>query len=433
MSSDTHNNDLDNNSSLENAEEYVRDALTDSDINDNDFTDDSLDSLDESLDSVTEPVDDNTQNADVPPLKANKKVKTAKRGGGFFSALTFLLALGALAISAYTYWLQNNFTKTADSSLTDVQEVSDNLKNEMQVKLKEVANSIEGFSDGNDELVNELNRNNKRVERNLKVDIDSLGDRLDEVDTQIVSLKGYSAEAKYAYVKAELEYFLQMANNRIDLAQDAGTALAALEAADDRLKLLNDPSLKGVRAQMLDEIQQLKAIEQPDIQKLALTLASIAKQVPSLPLRMDDEKDYYTEEIKLKEGTGFRVGMSNVWRSMKGTLDKLVEVRDATPSDVPLMSVEDLGLLYINLDVQLQSARLASLKADASNYQVSIQGAKELLTVYFDTEKPQVKAIINSLAEIENANLSPELPDISQSLILLRQKISGKSNESSNE
>jgi len=367
------------------------------------------------------------------PLKANKKVKTAKRGGGLFSFFTFLVALAALAASAYTYWLQQGITKSADSSLASIEQASQGLKSDVQTKLKEVSDNIQGFSDDNDELVSELTRSNRKVERNLKVEIETLDDRLNEIDTQIVSLKGYSADAKYAYVKAELEYFLQMANNRIDLAKDAGTALAALEAADERIKLLNDPSLKNVRAQMLDEIQELKAIEQPDIQKLALTLASIAKQTSTLPLRMDDEKDYYTEEIKLKEGTGFRVGMSNVWRSMKGTLDKLVEVRDATPSDVPLMSVEDLGLLYVNLDVQLQSARLASLKADADNYKISIQGAKELLSVYFDTEKPQVRAVINSLAEIENANLSPELPDISQSLILLRQKRSANSNESSDE
>jgi len=391
----------------------------------------------EQFDDFTENTDEFLEESDEhvssEPIKANKKLKTAKRGGGIFSFFTFLIALAALAASAYTYWQQLQLSKTANVNLTAIEDVSANLKNEMETQIEKVTRDIQAFSSDNEDLVSSLTKSNRKVERDLKVQVDQLSDKLFETDAQIVGLKGFSDAAKYAYIKAEIEYFLQTANNRIDLAQDSNTALAALEAADERLGLLVDPSLRPVRAQVLDEIQELKAVEQPDTEKLALTLSSIAKQVPSLTLRMDDDKDYFQEEIKLKEGTGFRVGMSNVWRSMKGTLDKLVEVRDATPSDVPLMSVEDQKLLYINLDVQLQSARLASLKGDTLNYRISIEGAEKLLSVYFDTEKPKVNAVIKSLADIKDANLSPELPDITQSLIMLRQLRSANSNETSNE
>ena len=417
MSSDIQNNDLEDNNSnpLDSAQDTLTDSITENSDVDMGVTD--SDSINSTLDSESAFSADLAQ-ADIPPLTANKKVKAPKRGGGIFAALSFLIALAALAVSLYTYWQQQELTQTAGVDLSAVEESSASLKREVQTELKSYLNT---FTADSDKLVNDITRSNRKAEQALKLDVEELSARLAVSEDQIVTLRGFSDAAKYAYVKAEIEYFLQTANNRIDLAKDSGTALAALKAADQRLGLLSDPSLRRVRAQVLDEIQALKAVEQPDIELIALTLASIAKQVPSLPLRMDDEKDYYQEEIKLKEGSGFRVGMSNVWRSMKGTLDKLVEVRDATPSDVPLMKIEDLNLLYVNLDIQLQSARLASLKGDAKNYTISIESAIQLLNVYFDLETSQVKALVKSLSDIKDANLSPELPDITQSLLMLRK------------
>lgn len=415
MSSDIENNDVSVDDSNPIAE--VQDALTDSVTGNSDVNSSDSGASDLSLESESDFTSDLAQ-ADIPALKANKKVKAPRRGGGFFAALSFLLALAALALSFYTYWQQRELTQTAGVDLTAVEESSASLKREVQTELKSYLNT---FTADSDKLVNDISRSNRKAEQALKLDVEELSARLAVSEDQIVTLRGFSDAAKYAYVKAEIEYFLQTANNRIDLAKDSSTALAALEAADQRLGLLSDPSLRRVRAQVLDEIQALKAVEQPDIELIALTLSSIAKQVPGLPLRMDDEKDYFQEEIKRKPGSGFKVGMSNVWRSMKGTLDKLVEVRDATPSDVPLMKIEDLSLLYVNLDIQLQSARLASLKGDAQNYKISIESAIQLLNVYFDLETSRVKALVKSLNEIKDVNLSPELPDITQSLLMLRK------------
>ena len=415
MSSDIENNDVSVDDSNPIAE--VQDALTDSVTGNSDVNGSDSGASDLSLESESDFTSDLAQ-ADIPALKANKKVKAPRRGGGFFAALSFLLALAALALSFYTYWQQRELTQTAGVDLTAVEESSASLKREVQTELKSYLNT---FTADSDKLVNDISRSNRKAEQALKLDVEELSARLAVSEDQIVTLRGFSDAAKYAYVKAEIEYFLQTANNRIDLAKDSSTALAALEAADQRLGLLSDPSLRRVRAQVLDEIQALKAVEQPDIELIALTLSSIAKQVPGLPLRMDDEKDYFQEEIKLKPGSGFKVGMSNVWRSMKGTLDKLVEVRDATPSDVPLMKIEDLSLLYVNLDIQLQSARLASLKGDAQNYKISIESAIQLLNIYFDLETSRVKALVKSLNEIKDVNLSPELPDITQSLLMLRK------------
>jgi len=376
------------------------------------MTSDNLEQIDDAFETVEQ------VGLDVDaPIKANKKVKTSRRGAGAVSWLALLFALAATAGSAYTYWQQQELSKNAAADLVEFEDSASVLKRDMKTDVQSRLNS---FSTENQAQLNSLNKSNKALQRKLSLDVEELDARLAENENKVVTLRGFSDAAKYAYVRAEIEYFLQTANNRIQLAQDTGSALAALKAANERFTVLNDPSLVRVRAQLKDEITALSAVVQPDIQDIALTLASLSKRVTKLPLRMDDAEDYYQEEIKLKEGEGFRVGLSNIWRNMRGTLDKLVEVRAATPSDVPLLSQEDTRLLYTNLDIQLQSARLASLKGDAENYNISLSSAADYLKVYFDSEQPEVQATIKTLQEIQGVKLSPVLPDISASLKMLR-------------
>ncbi len=394
------------------------------------------DDFDSVSDSFGEPdkleLDSSEQDTARPVQQADKRVKSPRKGSGAVAWLALLLGLGSATGAAYTYWEQQEFQSSyLDTVKQEQQKATNATSNSIQNSISAKLNSeLSTLKDDNDALVSEITTNNRRLERKLSSNVDELGERLAETESKIITLRGFSDEAKYAYVKAEVEYFLQTANNRLMLAQDVGSALSALQAADERLNILRDPSLVRVRAEVRDEIQALKAVEQPDITGIALSLASIAKQVPDLPMRMHDDEDYFKEEIPLKEGEGWRVGLSNVWRNMRGTLDRLVEVRDATPSDAPMLSVEDEALLYSNLEIQLQSARLAALKQDSANFDSSIEAARTILEKYFDTEQKSVSAALSSVAELKGVELQPKLPEISTSLKMLRALQSGQSAES---
>jgi len=363
--------------------------------------------------------------------EAHQQETPSVNGSGAVSWLALLLGLGAAGGAGYTYWQQQEFQSSYMDSIKAEQEKIVDATSSIQTNIQSKLNSeLSALKNDNDALVDDLSTSNRRLERKLTSNVDELNERLSETESKIITLRGFSDEAKYAYVKAEVEYFLQTANNRLMLAQDVGSSLTALQAADERLNILRDPSLVRVRAEVRDEIQALKAVDQPDITGIALSLSSIAKQVPELPMRMHDDEDFFKEEIPMKEGEGWRVGLSNVLRSMKGTLDGLVEVRDATPSDAPMLSVKDEALLYSNLEIQLQSARLSALKQDSANFDSSIDAAQTILEKYFDSEQKNVKAAISSVSELRGTQLQPSLPDISTSLKMLRALQSGQSVDS---
>ena len=388
----------------------------------------SIVSAEEAVSDTVEPPVESPPETSSTESRSTQAPKSTGKG---IAWLALLLGLVAAGFSAFSTWKQHQFQTSYQDALQAEQERIANISSELESKIDSRLKSEIGIlKSDNDALVSEISTDNRRLSRKLSSDVDGLSERLTETESKIVSLRGFSDEAKYAYVKAEVEYFLQTANNRILLAEDIGSALSALNAADERLNVLRDPSLVRVRAEVRDEIQTLKALEQPDITGIALSLASVAKQVPSLPMRMHDDEDYFKEEIPMKEGEGWRVGLSNAWRSMRGTLDGLVEVRDATPSDVPMLSVQDEALLYTNLDLQLQSARLAALKQDQANYKTSLDLAQSILTKYFDSEENAVKAALSSIDELSKVNLKPSIPDISTSLKMLRAIQSGQSAES---
>ena len=71
------------------------------------------------------------------------------------------------------------------------------------------------------------------------------------------------------------------------------------------------------------------------------------------------------------------------------------------------------------LEAELELARGALLRGENELYRDLLNDVKASLRQHFDTDAPGVRAAINQLSELSNAELPGELPDISGSLDLL--------------
>ena len=87
---------------------------------------------------------------------------------------------------------------------------------------------------------------------------------------------------------AEIEYLLIVATHRLQLERNVPLALAAMQAADDRLKNNNDPGLLSVRQQLTSDMNALKAVEAVDIAGLVLFLSDLVDRVSDLPLQRQE-------------------------------------------------------------------------------------------------------------------------------------------------
>ena len=74
-----------------------------------------------------------------------------------------------------------------------------------------------------------------------------------------------------------------------------------------------------------------------------------------------------------------------------------------------------------NIALQLQAARLALLRGEAAIFEQTLDDTSALLADYFDADSPQVAGALETIAEIRGQVFAAEVPDISESLRLLRQ------------
>jgi len=243
--------------------------------------------------------------------------------------------------------------------------------------------------------------------------------RVAGLESSFAALRGISTGVRDAWLLAEAEYYMQIANAQAQLAGNPDLAALALSLADETLRSIADPGLIEVRRALAGELQQLEAVDRPDVEGATLTLASLATVVGNLPLKSQQQSseggdDAATPEADL-EGTERAIA------SLKNAISGIVTVRRTDEAVRPLMAPEAAYFLRANLSLQLQSARLGLLRGEQTVFQQSLDDALEWLREYYDVESMPVKSALLTLSEIRNSVFTAAMPDLSGSLRLLRE------------
>ena len=296
-------------------------------------------------------------------------------------------------------------TRSVNAGEESVRRLQQHL-NELTNRNEVIANSMEAFQRQLD----------KRLERQMEV-FESLPGRMSNVENSMSSIQGISTGVRDSWLLAEAEYYMQIANAQLQLAGNPNLARLALLQADDRIRQLANPALTNIRRALSNELRALELINRPDIEGVTLTLASLAEVVQSLPLRQQiDIPDEDDPEIE-----GELSGIDRAIASLKSTVGDVVSVRRTDEAVRPLIAPESAFFLRANLSLQLQVARLALLRGERAAFQQSLDDTDTWLGEYYDADSAQVQSARKTIAEIRNSLFDIAMPDISESLRLLRQ------------
>lgn len=98
-------------------------------------------------------------------------------------------------------------------------------------------------------------------------------------------------------------------------------------------------------------------------------------------------------------------------------------VKHSKPGDtaIPLMTPDAQVFLRTNLQLQLQTARLALLRGEPAAFTQSLDDATRWLRQYFDPASTPVRSALETILEIRDAAAPSAKVDISGSLRLLRR------------
>ena len=343
----------------------------------------------------------------------------AKRFGRLLSGiatwLALVLSVVALAIVGYGAARDRLAADETAASLGQVDELRASI-GMTQSTLAELQQSVAEAADRESATRAAIQQLDQQLDSRLSR-IESVPGRLSALELSMASLQGISAGARDAWLLAEAEYYMQIANAQLQLAGNPGLARQALAHADERIVQLADPRLTGVRQALSDELRSLEALQQPDIAGMSLTLASLAGVVESLPLRQGVEAIGDDEAATDEELTG----TARAWASVKNAVTGVVSIRDIDEVERPLVSPEARYFLRANLSLQLQTARLAVLRGESEVFQQSLDDVDRWIEQYYDTDASSVVGARQTIAELRERVLAVDSPDISRSLRLLRQ------------
>ena len=375
------------------------------------------DSADQEM-SAAEPA---TVEEDIPTDQEEIRVEEpapveqpSKKGGTGVAWLAVLLAVVALAAVGYTLW--QDFSATEDTTAADASaalerrlEALDDSRSELAARVAD----LEALDRSSDPEVDALRRElDERVQGRS-----GLPSRMSTLESNVASLAGISATARDTWLLAEAEYYMQIANAQLQLANNPHLATLALRMADERVLQLANPALTDVRRALADELAALDGMEKPDIEGVTLTLASLARVVESLPLATATGAGEATAAEADPEASGVR----RAWSSVKGAMSGLVKVTPPDQAKLTLITPDAEYFLRNNIALQLQAARLALLRGEQTLFEQTLDDTSALLNDYFDADSEQVASALRTIEETRGSVFTASTPDISESLRLLRQ------------
>ncbi|MCL7945595.1 uroporphyrinogen-III C-methyltransferase [Marinobacter sp. ATCH36] len=233
------------------------------------------------------------------------------------------------------------------------------------------------------------------------------------------------------WLLAEAEYLLRVANQRLMIEKDIRGALAALESGDEVLAESDDIGVYPVRQQLAKEILALKGIADVDRTGLYLKLEAAIDSIHQLTddaLASDRAPGFIADASDNAAGNTDSVPglMAEGWNKVKDTLSQVVVVRRLDEPVKPLLSPEQSAYARLNLQLMLEEAELAVLRGHQELYSRSLTKASNAINNWYDSSNDRIIALSQSLDELSEKNVDPELPDISRSLELLKSRLAGR-------
>jgi len=203
---------------------------------------------------------------------------------------------------------------------------------------------------------------------------------------------------------------------------DVKAVIAMMEAADQRLHDSGDPAAFKVREALAEEINLLKSFAAPDIVGASAKLLALEAKVKDLPLFLPHSERFKEDHQPQAQAVEPEPGKSGGgWpASVVKDIKDLVTVRHTDRPVQAILLPEEVAALRQVLLLKLEMSRSALLRGDDGLYKANIDSALAWLNENFDTEAAQTQSLAEDLKGLQDLQLKVPLPDVSQSLTLIR-------------
>jgi uncharacterized protein HemX len=366
------------------------------------------DEVEEAADEVVSNEERVTADSGPEPDEPSYPAAEATRRGSLAGRLARVVVVIALVagVGALLYWWQGRPAPDATTAedifvLQSLEDAQTTLQ-----RLQDQVRSLEG----------ELGASLARVD-SLNSDVEILPAELGALRRQVEALQGGRLDSRESWLREQAGYYLSLANAELRLGGRVGSAITALELADDILRELGSPQFTDVRRAIAAELQGLRGVEIPDFERYLADLAGLISRVSELPMRSAVPQNFSAPEESLDD---LEPGLGRLWERTKGAVTSIVRVeRQDEPVEVLLTDAER-SIVRRQLALELQIARTALFERRQEVFRSSLVAADGILNRDFDRNAQGIIEARRLLAAMMRIEVEPEFPRIGDSLTLLR-------------
>jgi uroporphyrin-III C-methyltransferase len=300
-----------------------------------------------------------------------------------------------------------------------------NVRHQLKSEIKELEHKLTdlGRDQGQryDDVTEDLEKARLRLENNLNSHQSRLSDidqRLEEHQKRLQSLTSHSLDER---VLTEALLLLKQSNQRLLLEKDVTGATTLLAEVEKMLASITGLSANTefltLRQAINRDLTALKLLTPIDKEGLFLQLNSLIDLAPQLSQKPKFEiKDDALEPVVT---TSWRDWVSEAWLRAKHGLSNYVRLESRSEKIKPLLSDESTQIIELTLRLVLEQAQVALLQGRQAVYTTSLSKAESLLQQYY-WESASLSQYRATLQQLRGANLSQELPSLSESIGLLQ-------------
>lgn len=385
------------------------------------------------IDVTPEPETDSVAKESSEPADTaeNEPPAAKKTAGGTLAlvlALLALVAVGVASVFGYRQWTE------FEAQLAQIDgRIGQNLQNQqaMQQSLNDATTALKSQEGALEEqrdvlaqqrlAVDEARAAFQAQEQKLADENVRLQEREGELRAAVADVHRRVGRSGTQWIIAEVEYLMRIANHRLILARDTGTAQMALELADQRLRDTKDPGWAGVREQLARDIAALSAFQAPDSAGLSARLAALVEQIPQLKIAratIGPERTLPQQVAREPAERSWDTLLDDLWSGFKDS----VRIRERDAPVQAMLAPDQQFFLYENLKLHLQAARLGLAREDPALFRDNLDIAADWLDRYFAADDGTAAALKKAIGDMRVVEIKPELPDLSRSLRALQAR-----------
>lgn len=364
--------------------------------------------LNEAFERLENQHDENlsTPAANSPGSRSSRDTQPASSVSGVLGVVLALVGIGIASYAAWTVYLQTR-QQTVGAVLVPRLDAVDQRLDSDQTQLNALGKQLESISTrvGNVETAN-------------KQDVDQLQKRVEASVAQMQANLGTSSKD---WLYAEVEYLLRLANQRVIMEGNVQGALTLFRDADNIIRQSEGITAFDLRRAIADNIAQLEAVSEVDVDGIYVRLSALAGQVEQLQQQKQVFKPHAVAPHQGTPGTGFTAQLIDTLKAAGARLATLVDFRRNGERIKPVLPPKEEYYLRQNLVLKIQMAQLALLRGDQPVYANSLSEAQDWVKLHFDQGDPVTVAMLKELSNLAAIDIARKMPDVSSSLKEVRK------------